>query len=86
MAEQLEICRRRLLEVASLDTRDLRAEARKVAQQCRGALNEQDRSTLRSELASELEGSRNRIVPGAQMDDHSRRLAVLEAAIEVLTE
>jgi hypothetical protein len=77
----LEICKRQIEEAAAVETTDYRAEARVVAQRCWEALGKEDRARLRASLADEL-GREPRHVIAARLDEHSRRLAVLEAALE----
>jgi hypothetical protein len=82
----LAICKRLLDEVATIETTDLRANASRVAQQCRAALGEGDLASLRQELADELARRRPMIVGSRDLRFHDRRLAVLEAALGVLSD
>jgi hypothetical protein len=57
-----------------------------VAQRFRAALSAKDLALLRAELEGELARRRPAIIPAAQLTTHSRRVAVLEAALEVLSD
>jgi hypothetical protein len=82
----LNACRSLLDEVAGSESTDFRADARRVAQRFPAVLSAEALDLLRTELEAELARRRPAIVPAAQLTMHSRRLAVLEAAKEVLSD
>lgn len=82
----LDVYRRLLDEVAATETRDLRADTRRVAERFLRALSAKDLALLMTELREELARRRPAIVSAAVLTAHSRRVAVLEAALEVLSD
>jgi hypothetical protein len=82
----LETCKKMLDDLTTIETMDVQTEASHVAQWCRASLGEKDLASLRQDLAEELTRRRPMIVPTSEMQNHHRRLAVLEAAIDVLSD
>jgi hypothetical protein len=80
----LETCKKMLDEVTTIGTMDVRTEASHVAQWCRAGLGEKELASFRQDVAEELTRRRLMIVPTSEMQFHNRRLAVLEAAVDVL--